>query len=73
MPAHLRQGRTYGTDWFHEIKYDVYRLRLELNGRTVRLITRNGHNWTDRFPRIVQAELRNREQGFVIDGRGARR
>jgi bifunctional non-homologous end joining protein LigD len=34
----------------------------------VRLITRNGHNWTDRFPWIVQAALRNREQQFVIDG-----
>ncbi|WP_036010814.1 RNA ligase family protein [Bradyrhizobium yuanmingense] len=57
-----------GPDWFHEIKYDGYRLRVERNGRTVRLSTRNGHNWTDRFPWIVQAALRNREQKFVIDG-----
>ncbi|MGX4803282.1 ATP-dependent DNA ligase [Bradyrhizobium guangdongense] len=39
-----------GPDWFHEIKYDGYRLRVERNGRSVRLITRNGHNCTDRFP-----------------------
>ncbi|WP_235884913.1 MULTISPECIES: RNA ligase family protein [Bradyrhizobium] len=57
-----------GTDRFHEIKCDGYRLRLELNGRTVRLITRNGHNWTDRSPWIVKAALRNREQEFVING-----
>jgi ATP-dependent DNA ligase len=57
-----------GPDWLHEIKYDGYRLRVERNGRTVRLITRNGHNWTDRFPWIVQAALRNREQHFVVDG-----
>lgn len=57
-----------GRDWFHEIKYDGYRLRVERNGRSVRLITRNGHNWTDRFPWIVQSALRNCEQQFVIDG-----
>lgn len=57
-----------GPDWFHEIKYDGYRLRVERSGRQVRLITRNGHNWTSRFPWIVQAALRNREQQFVVDG-----
>ncbi|WP_371740546.1 DNA ligase [Bradyrhizobium sp. LCT2] len=50
------------------IKYDGYRLRLERNGRRVRLVTKNGHNWTDRFPWIVQAALRNREQRFAVDG-----
>jgi ATP-dependent DNA ligase len=34
----------------------------------VRLWTQNGHNWTDRFPWIVQAALRNREPHFVVDG-----
>jgi bifunctional non-homologous end joining protein LigD len=57
-----------GPDWIHEIKYDGYRLRIERQGKTVRLITKNGHNWTARFPWIVQAALKNREQQFVIDG-----
>ncbi|MGM4955300.1 ATP-dependent DNA ligase [Bradyrhizobium barranii] len=57
-----------GPDWIHEIKYDGYRLRVERKGRDVRLLTKNGHNWTDRFPWIVQAALNNREQQFVIDG-----
>ncbi len=39
-----------GPDWLHEIKYDGYRLRVERSGREVRLLTRNGHNWTNRFP-----------------------
>lgn len=34
----------------------------------MRLITRSGHNWTARFPWIVQAALKNREPQFVIDG-----
>jgi bifunctional non-homologous end joining protein LigD len=57
-----------GPDWLHEVKYDGYRLRLERDGERVRLITRNGHNWTDRYPWIVEAALKNRIKQFVIDG-----
>jgi bifunctional non-homologous end joining protein LigD len=34
----------------------------------VRLFTRNGHDWTDRYPLIVEAALRIRTGSFVIDG-----
>jgi hypothetical protein len=34
----------------------------------VRLITRNGHDWSDRFPWIVKAALKDRQKHFVIDG-----
>jgi bifunctional non-homologous end joining protein LigD len=57
-----------GPDWIHEIKYDGYRLRVERQGKTVRLFTRNGHDWTNRFPWIAEAARKNREQQFVIDG-----
>ena len=52
----------------HEVKYDGYRLRLERDGERVRLITRGGYNWTDRYPWIVEAALKNRHKQFVIDG-----
>ena len=55
-------------DWLHEIKYDGYRLRVERDGDRVRLITRGGYNWTDRYPWIVEAALKNRQKRFVIDG-----
>jgi hypothetical protein len=55
-------------DWLHEIKYDGYRLRVERSSERVRLITRNGHDWTDRYPWIVEAALKNRIKQFVIDG-----
>lgn len=55
-------------DWLHEVKYDGYRLRLERDGDRVRLITRGGYNWTDRYPWIVEAALKNRHKQFVIDG-----
>src|SRR5437016_2085227 len=46
--------------WLHEIKYDGYRLRVERNGDRVRLITRNGYDWTGRYPWIVESALKNR-------------
>jgi bifunctional non-homologous end joining protein LigD len=55
-------------DWLHEIKYDGYRLRLERNGDRVRLITRNGYDWTKRYPWIFESALKNRQKQFVIDG-----
>ena len=57
-----------GTDWIHEIKHDGYRLIVQREGKRVRLFTRNGNDWSDRFPLIVEAALRNRISSFVIDG-----
>ena len=57
-----------GPDWVHEVKYDGYRLRLERDGKRVRLITRGGYNWTDRYPWIVEAARNVRQKRFVIDG-----
>ena len=56
-------------EWIHEIKHDGYRLIVQRKGkRAPRLFTRNGHDWSDRFPRIVEAALRNRNSALVIDG-----
>ena len=57
-----------GPDWLHEIKHDGYRLIVQRDGKRVRLFTRNGHNWSGRFPLITEAALRNRNSSFVIDG-----
>ena len=55
-------------EWIHEIKHDGYRLIIQRDGERVRLWTRNGHDWSDRFPLITEAALRNRNSSFVIDG-----
>lgn len=57
-----------GAEWFHEIKNDGYRLRIERDGERVRLITKGGHDWAKRFPWIVEAALKNRTKQFIIDG-----
>jgi bifunctional non-homologous end joining protein LigD len=55
-------------EWLHEIKHDGYRLIVQREGKRVRLFTRNGYDWSNRFPLIVEAALRNRQSSFVIDG-----
>src|SRR4029078_4245864 len=57
-----------GPEWFHEIKYDGYRLRVERSGDRVRLNTRGGYDWSKRYPWIVESALKNRHKQFVIDG-----
>jgi len=54
--------------WLHEIKYDGYRLILVREDKRARLLTRNGHDWSGRFPWIVESALKNRQKHFVIDG-----
>src|SRR3954468_858888 len=57
-----------GPDWIHEIKYDGYRMLVARKHKRVRLFSRNGHDWTARYPWIVEAALKNRQKHFVIDG-----
>ena len=46
-----------GDRWLHEIKHDGYRLIVCRRGGRVRLFTRRGYDWIDRYPLIrVAAE-----------------
>src|SRR6516225_10592572 len=55
-------------DWIHEVKHDGFRLIVVRDGDRVRLLTRNGHDWTKRYPWIVESALKNRTRQFVLDG-----
>jgi bifunctional non-homologous end joining protein LigD len=57
-----------GPDWYHEVKQDGYRLIVQRDGKRVRLFTRNGYDWSDRYPLITEAALRIRSTSFVLDG-----
>jgi ATP-dependent DNA ligase len=57
-----------GPDWLHEVKYDGYRMMLIREHGRVRLISRTGHDWARRFPLIVTAALKLRQEHFVLDG-----
>jgi hypothetical protein len=49
------------------VRYDGYRIRLERDGDRVRLITKGGYNWTDRYAWIVESALKSRLKHFVLD------
>jgi bifunctional non-homologous end joining protein LigD len=36
-------------DWLFEVKFDGYRLLARIEGKAVRLFTRNGNDWTDKL------------------------
>jgi bifunctional non-homologous end joining protein LigD len=57
-----------GPDWLHEIKHDGFRIMARRDGTGVRLYTRNGYNFADRFPRIVEAVSNLPVRSCFIDG-----
>jgi bifunctional non-homologous end joining protein LigD len=57
-----------GPDWVHEIKHDGYRLIVRRDGETVRLFTRRGYDWTERYPAIAAAAAKLRARSFTLDG-----
>jgi bifunctional non-homologous end joining protein LigD len=56
-----------GDDWVHEIKFDGYRLLGFFVDGDVCLRTRNGNDWTTRFPAIVAAMRTLKCSSAVID------
>jgi bifunctional non-homologous end joining protein LigD len=57
-----------GDEWLHEIKHDGFRMFVRRDGAGTRLITRNGHDFTSRFPLVVLAAYLLPIKSFVIDG-----
>ena len=42
-------------DWLYEIKFDGYRVMARIENGDVKLLTRNGHDWTHKLPRQAEA------------------
>jgi len=57
-----------GSDWAFEVKWDGYRLAVHIEGDRVRILTRGGHDWTDRFPGIAAAARRLDVSTAILDG-----
>lgn len=57
-----------GAEWMHEIKYDGYRLQARIEDGAVQLLTRNGLDWTARFPVIAKALKGLKPASAIIDG-----
>lgn len=66
--ATLATQPPFGDQWLHEIKYDGYRLLARFEDHHLRLITRNGKDWTHRFPTVVSALDKLPVDEGVLDG-----
>jgi bifunctional non-homologous end joining protein LigD len=44
-----------GRSWIFEIKFDGYRMLARAEAGEVKLVTRNGHDWTARIPELARA------------------
>lgn len=58
-----------GEDWLYEVKYDGYRILAFLEGNNVRLQTRSGSDYTDRFPEVANSLIDLAAgRAMVLDG-----
>ncbi|MEX0716676.1 MAG: DNA ligase D [Planctomycetaceae bacterium] len=57
-----------GDDWLHELKFDGYRLLAFVEDGRVRLLTRRGNDWTDRFPTVAAAVGELPINHAILDG-----
>ena len=57
-----------GDQWLHEIKYDGFRMHARLDRGEVRLLTRNGLDWTHKYPQIARAVSSLDARQAYLDG-----
>jgi bifunctional non-homologous end joining protein LigD len=61
-----------GFGWIHEIKLDGFRLMARRDPAAVRLLTRNGIDWSERSPLIAEAAGALQVRSFLLEGGGGR-
>src|SRR5438132_10436823 len=57
-----------GLDWLHEIKLDGYRMHARLDAGRVKIITRRGNDWTQKYPAIANAIAGLPARDAYLDG-----
>ena len=54
-------------DWVHEVKYDGYRVQVRIDDGQVKLLTRQGIDWTERFTGVADAVAQLPVKSALID------
>jgi len=57
-----------GDDWLHELKFDGYRMLCHLSRGKVRFWSRNGKDWTEKFPNLSRALKTFPAKTAILDG-----
>ncbi|MDF2489845.1 MAG: ATP-dependent ligase [Pseudomonas sp.] len=55
-------------EWRYEVKFDGYRILARIDGDDVRLLTRNGHDWSAKMPHQVAALRALKLKSAWLDG-----
>jgi bifunctional non-homologous end joining protein LigD len=67
LPSPAKKPPT-GSNWLHEIKHDGFRIMALRDAAGVRLITRNGNDFTRRFPLVAAAVAALPVRSCLLDG-----
>jgi bifunctional non-homologous end joining protein LigD len=57
-----------GERWLHEIKFDGYRVQVQLRDAAVKVFTRRGNDWTNRFRKIAADAWHINAGSAIVDG-----
>lgn len=57
-----------GARWIHEIKFDGYRVQVHLANEAVKVFTRRGHDWTNRFKKVADDAWHIKAGSAIVDG-----
>lgn len=57
-----------GDEWLHELKFDGYRMICHLNRGKARFWSRNGKDWTEKFPNLSAALKAFPAETAILDG-----
>lgn len=57
-----------GDRWIHEVKFDGYRVQVHIVHEAVKIFTRRGHDWTDRFKKIAKDAWHLNVKSAILDG-----
>lgn len=68
MLAELKKKPPEGKDWIYELKYDGYRILLYKENGKVRIITRNGQDYTEKMKELAEEAKAWDKDGFILDG-----
>jgi bifunctional non-homologous end joining protein LigD len=57
-----------GTRWVHEIKFDGYRVQVQLVNEAIKVFTRRGNDWTKGFRKIADDSWHISAGSAIVDG-----
>ncbi|MBX3597579.1 MAG: DNA ligase D [Rhizobiaceae bacterium] len=67
--ATLKSTAPNGQNWLHEVKFDGYRLQAHIDNGAVRLLTRSGLDWTEKFGGVILKALAALDcETAIVDG-----